>query len=105
MDEVAKELVAMGAAAAANCHPCMDHHLAKCDELGISREEVAEAVKVGLMVNHGAERAIRRKARELLGEPIVEGSSTFQMESKQTLPWDVPVPMSRAVFGRPQSHR
>ncbi len=66
MDEVAKELVAMGAAAAANCHPCMDHHLAKCDSLGISREEVAEAVKVGLMVNHGAESAIRKKARELL---------------------------------------
>ena len=72
MDEVAKELVAMGASAAANCHPCMDYHLAKCDELGISRQEVAEAVKVGLMVNHGAESAIRKKARELLGESIVE---------------------------------
>jgi AhpD family alkylhydroperoxidase len=74
MDEAMKELVAMGAAAAANCHPCMDHHLAKCDELGISRQEVAEAVKVGLMVNHGAERAIRRKARELLGESVAETS-------------------------------
>ena len=72
MDEVMKELVAMGASAAANCHPCMDHHFAKCDELGIARETVAEAVKVGLMVNHGAERAIRRKARELLGESFVE---------------------------------
>lgn len=59
--------MAIGASAAANCHPCMDHHLAKCDELGIPREEVAEAAKVGLMVNHGAERAIRKKARELLG--------------------------------------
>jgi AhpD family alkylhydroperoxidase len=74
MDERMKELVAMGAAAAANCHPCVDHHLAKCDELGISREEVAEAVKVGLMVNHGAERAIRKKARELLGESMVEAA-------------------------------
>jgi AhpD family alkylhydroperoxidase len=74
MDEFTKELVAMGAAAAANCHPCMDHHLAKCDQLEISREEVAEAVKVGLMVNHGAERAIRRKARELLGASIVEAA-------------------------------
>ncbi len=70
MDESAKELVAIGASVAANCHPCMDHHLAKCDELGISREEVAEAVKVGLMVNHGAESAIRRKARELLGDSL-----------------------------------
>jgi AhpD family alkylhydroperoxidase len=69
-----KELVAMGAAAAANCHPCMDHHLGKCDDLGIPREEVAQAVKVGLMVNHGAERAIRRKARELLGESMVEAA-------------------------------
>ncbi len=31
------------------------------------------------------------------------GSSTFEMESKQILPWDVP--MSRVVFGKPQSHR
>jgi len=71
MDELMKELVAMGAAAAANCHPCVDHHMAKCDELGISREEVAEAVKVGLMVNHGAEGAIRKKVRELLGESLI----------------------------------
>ena len=75
MDERMKELVAMGAATAANCHPCMDHHLAKCDELGIDREEVAAAVKVGLMVNRGAENAIRKKARELLGETAVESHS------------------------------
>lgn len=74
MDEPTKELVAMGAAAAANCHPCMDHHLAKCDALGIARDEVSEAVRVGLMVNRGAEGAIRKKARELLGETAVEAA-------------------------------
>jgi AhpD family alkylhydroperoxidase len=68
MDEQTKELVAMGAAAAANCHPCIDYHLAKCDTLGIDREEVVEAIKVGLMVNRGAENAIRKKVRKLLGE-------------------------------------
>jgi len=71
MDQRTKELVAMGAAAAANCHPCMDFHLAKCDELGIEREEVVAAVKVGLMVNSGAENAIRKKARKLLGETTI----------------------------------
>ncbi len=75
MDERMKGLIAMGASAAANCDPCMDHHLAKCDELEIPREEVSEAVKVGLMVNHGAEQAIRRRARELLGEADVEARS------------------------------
>ena len=73
MDEITKELVAMGASAAANCHPCLDHHLAKCDELGIDRDEVAAAVKVGLVVNRGAENAIRKKARHLLGETKIEG--------------------------------
>ena len=72
MDARIKELVAMGASAAANCHPCMDHHLAKCDELGIDRADVIAAVKVGLMVNRGAEKAIRKKARELLGETAVD---------------------------------
>ena len=72
MDEKMKELVAMGAAAAANCHPCVDYHLAKCDELGINREEIIAAVKVGLMVNRGAENAIRKKAREILGETAIE---------------------------------
>ncbi len=72
MDKQTKELVAMGAAAAANCHPCMDYHLGKCDELGIDRAEVAAAVKVGLMVNRGAEGKIRQKARELLGAALLE---------------------------------
>jgi AhpD family alkylhydroperoxidase len=72
MDEQIKELVAMGAAAAANCHPCMDYHLARCDELGIERAEVAAAVKVGLMVNRGAENRIRKEARELLGKTANE---------------------------------
>jgi AhpD family alkylhydroperoxidase len=70
MDEQTKELVAMGAAA--NCHPCMDHHLGKCDALGIDREEVAAAVKVGLMVNRGAENAIRKKARQLFGKNLLK---------------------------------
>lgn len=71
MDERMKELIAMGASAAANCHPCMDHHLERCDDLGIDRAEVVAAVQVGLMVNRGAENAIRRKTRELFGNTAV----------------------------------
>jgi AhpD family alkylhydroperoxidase len=72
MDEHMKELVAMGAAVAANCHPCMDYHLAQCDKLAIDRDEVAEAVKVGLMVRRGAEKSIRNKARELFGDAVAK---------------------------------
>lgn len=72
MDDQMKELVAMGAAAAANCHPCMDYHLAQCDKLSVPRKDVVEAVKVGLMVNHGAEGRIRKHARQLLGDAMGE---------------------------------
>ncbi len=72
MDERMKELVAMGASAAANCNPCMEFHLSQCDKLAIPREEVAAAVKVGMMVNRGAENAIRKHAKKLLGEAMAE---------------------------------
>jgi hypothetical protein len=37
-----KEPVAMGAAAAANCHPCMDHHLASAATQTFESLAVAE---------------------------------------------------------------
>ncbi len=55
MDEQIRELVAMWASAAANCRPCIDHHLATCEELGTDREELIATVKIGLMLNRKAE--------------------------------------------------
>jgi AhpD family alkylhydroperoxidase len=70
MDERTKELVAVGASAAANCQPCLEHHLAQCDALAVPRREVRAAVEVGLRVNHGAEQAIRKHAHKLLGAAL-----------------------------------
>ncbi len=67
MDEQIKELVAIGASVAANCYPCMKHHLAKCDELGVARAEVRAAAEVGKMVNRGAASNTRKFVAELLG--------------------------------------
>ena len=68
MDDRMKELVAIGAAAAVNCHPCMTHHLGKCREAGASREDIVAAVEVGMMVNRGAAGKTRAFVAELLGE-------------------------------------
>ncbi len=75
MDEQSKELVAIGASVAANCYPCMKHHLAKCDELGVARAEVRAAAEVGKMVNRGAASNTRKFVDELLGveEPALAG--------------------------------
>ena len=62
----------MGASAAANCQPCVERHVAKCDELGIDSREVAAVVKAGLIVNRGSEKAIRNMAGALLGDSVSE---------------------------------
>lgn len=43
MDDRMKELVAIGASAAVNCHPCMTYHLEKCAAAGASPVDIAAA--------------------------------------------------------------
>lgn len=67
MDERIKELVAIGASAAVNCHPCLDFHLAECDRLGLDRDEVRAAIAVGQAVAKGAAAKTRARVDALLG--------------------------------------
>lgn len=67
MDEATKELVALGAAVACNSHGCIDQHLARCDELQVERDEVREAVEVGLAVRRASDHAIESHTEALLG--------------------------------------
>ena len=45
-----KELVAVGAAIAGNCIPCLQWHYNKCMELGIPVEDVKEAIEMARTV-------------------------------------------------------
>ena len=54
MDEYAKELVAIGAAAAVNCRPCLEYHWRKGRQAGVTITEALHAAEVGLSVNRGA---------------------------------------------------
>lgn len=54
MDERMKELIALGAAAAVNCRPCLDYHFQACKTAGASRTDMEQAVETGLQVNRGA---------------------------------------------------
>ncbi len=72
MDERMTELVAIGASAAVNCHPCVQFHLGECDRLGVDRDEVWAAIEVGMMVNRGAAAKTKAHAQSLLGKS--EGS-------------------------------
>ena len=67
MDERMKELIAIGASAAVNCHPCMQYHLSECDRLGIGRDESRAAAEVGMAVAKGAAAKTRTYLDTLLG--------------------------------------
>jgi AhpD family alkylhydroperoxidase len=60
MDDKMKALIAVGASAGAHCQPCLAHHVAKARDLGISVDELREAIAVGVMVNRGAMVAMQK---------------------------------------------
>lgn len=66
MDQRIKELVAIGAAAAVNCRPCLEFHLAECDRLSVDRDDVRQAVEIGMKVNRGAAGETRKFAGAIL---------------------------------------
>jgi AhpD family alkylhydroperoxidase len=49
-----KELIAIGASVACNCHPCVKYHVGKARELNIDSELIKQAAEVGKMVRKGA---------------------------------------------------
>jgi len=54
LDAKMKELIAIGASVACNCHPCVKFHTDKAKELNIEPELVKQAIEVGKMVRKGA---------------------------------------------------
>lgn len=54
MDEKLKELIAIGASVACNCHPCVKFHKDKAKELNVETKLINQAIEVGKMVRKGA---------------------------------------------------
>lgn len=65
-----KELVAMGAAIAANCEPCLKYHYRAAQHLGVSKADMASAVKMAAAVKDSPHQAILRLADKLTGATL-----------------------------------
>ena len=68
--EAVQELVAIGAAIAANCEPCFRYHFDKARKLGVSKEDMARAVTTAKMVKESPARAVVELAEKVLGTTI-----------------------------------
>ena len=54
LDIKTKELIALGASVAANCHPCLQNHINKALQAGLTEQEIKYAIEVGVTVRSGA---------------------------------------------------
>jgi AhpD family alkylhydroperoxidase len=64
------ELVAIGAAIAANCEPCFKYHFQQAKKLGVSREDMMRAVNTAQSVKETPAKAMLQLAhRYLEGDP------------------------------------
>jgi AhpD family alkylhydroperoxidase len=61
------ELVAIGAAIAANCEPCLKYHYRQAQLLGVSKADMASAVKTAAGVKDSPHQTILRLANRLTG--------------------------------------
>lgn len=71
MNEHQTKLVALGASAAANCRPCLNHHLDEARAQDVSEADIAEAIDVGMAVNEGAARQTKAFIDTLLERDAV----------------------------------
>lgn len=62
-----EELVAIGAAVAANCEPCLKYHVQKARESGLTDTQLRGAVAVARKVKEAPARLILEAADRLLG--------------------------------------
>jgi len=74
LSEDIRELIAIGAAVAANCEPCFRAHYKKARDAGLSKEEMLEAVAVGEGVKNASSNNIMN-----LAERYLAGSSSLKM--------------------------
>ena len=67
LDNKTKELVAVSAAVAGNCIPCLQWHYNKCMELGIPIEDVKEAIEMARTVKGVPIKKIDELTEKLIG--------------------------------------
>ncbi len=65
-----KELVAIGAAVVANCELCLKYHYHQAQLLGVSRADMARAVRTAARVKDSPSQSILRLANRLTGAGV-----------------------------------
>ena len=68
LDAKTKELITFGISVAIRCEPCILWHAASCLELGATREELLDVIKVAIVMAGGPGMMYATKAYEIIDE-------------------------------------
>lgn len=68
MNRKMEEMIALGAAYAVNCQPCLEFHKRKAVEAGLTPEEMRAALRVAEAVKTGGYKKARQFAGALFGD-------------------------------------
>ncbi|HEY3378303.1 MAG TPA: carboxymuconolactone decarboxylase family protein [Armatimonadota bacterium] len=79
--DVVAELVAVGAAIAANCEPCLKYHYKRALELGVSHDDVALAIATAQAVKDTPARHVLALAERLGGRQADTPEASESIES------------------------
>jgi AhpD family alkylhydroperoxidase len=66
-----RELVALGAALASNCVPCVTYHIPKAKKAGLTDAQIAEAIELAEKVRQVPARAVLEAAQRVLPSDAV----------------------------------
>ena len=68
LDTKTREMVALAAAVAANCRPCLQYHFKEAVKQGCTAQEIQEIVKVAGIVKQRPENDVNDLATQLLNK-------------------------------------
>ena len=71
--------VAIGAALASNCVPCIEYHIPKARSAGITDAEIEEAIAIAHTVRKVPTRKVLQTARALVGQEEENASETAEV--------------------------
>ena len=67
LEDKIENLIAIGAATAANCIPCFEHLYQKATDSGITLAEIKRASEIAGQVKKGAHIALKNRINEIIG--------------------------------------
>lgn len=68
LDPKVTELIAIGTSIGGGCMPCLRYHIAEAIRLGVSIDEIEEAIKLGKMTKERAINDIYKLAEDLINK-------------------------------------